>query len=95
MTDLVDLNGFDRPKDLCDYVKSLDGRGMPYEYVDEHTVMTFGDEAEYAEWLERSCGPDGFFEKPENRRKLKSMIDAMTCDEVDRLLDELETDEML
>lgn len=95
MTDLVDLNGFDGPKDVCDYVKSLDDRGIPYEYVDEHTVMTFGDEAEYAEWLERSCGPDGFFETQSKRERLKSMVDNMSQAEIDMLLDELDADGML
>ena len=53
MTKVIDLNGFDGPRDVCHYMESLDARGIPYEYVDENTVMTFTDEDEHAEWLER------------------------------------------
>lgn len=95
MTEVIDLNDFDGPRDICHYIESLDARGVLYIYVDENTIITFEDENEYIEWMERGNEPDGFFETQSKRERLKSMVDNMSQAEIDMLLDELDTDGML
>ena len=95
MTEVIDLNDFDGPRDICHYIESLDARGVLYIYVDENTSITFEDENEYIEWMERGSEPDGFFETQNKRERLKSTVDNMSQAEIDMLLDELDADGML
>ena len=95
MTEVIDLNDFDGLRDIYHYIESLDARGILYIYVDENTIITFEDENEYIEWMERGNESDRSFETQNKRERLKSMVDNMSQAEIDMLLEELDTDGML
>lgn len=95
MTEVIDLNDFEGLRDICHYIESLDARGILYIYVDENTIITFEDENEYIEWMERGNESNRSFETQNKRERLKSMVDNMSQAEIDMLLEELDTDGML
>ena len=95
MTEVIDLNDFDGLRDIYHYIESLDARGILYIYVDENTIITFEDENEYIEWMERGNESDRSFETQNKRERLKSMVDNMSQAEIDMLFEELDTDRML
>lgn len=78
MTEAIDLNSFDGPRDVCHYIESLDAHGVLYIHVDENTIITFEDEIEYVEWMDRGGESDGFFETQNKRQRLKSIVDNMS-----------------
>ena len=53
---IVDLEDFDNARDMCMYMDTLSGKGVPYEYLDEHMVAEFEDEADREKWLEDASG---------------------------------------
>lgn len=61
MTEAIDLNSFDGPRDICYYIESLDTSSVLYIYVDENTIITFEDENEYIERMDHGGEPDGGF----------------------------------
>lgn len=88
------LDGFDSPRDAGRYIDALAEKGVPYEYVDDRTVVVFDDEDEHEKWLELASEPGGFLEKQARRQMLKSAVDSMSDEDVDRLFDELDSEEM-
>ena len=88
------LTDFDGPRDASRYMDSLAAQGVPYERVDEDTIVVFDDEADREKWLEIASAPGGLFERQARRRALKDAVDRMPDAEVDRMLEDLGMEEM-
>lgn len=92
MVEMVDLSrDFDGPRDVCHYMDALVARGVPYEHIDENTIVVFDDEIDHEKWLELASAPDGLFEAQTKRQRLKSKIDELPDDRIDELIEELDS----
>lgn len=91
MTKTVNLDkDFDSPRDVCAYMDSLAAKGVPYEHIDDHTIIVFDDEEDREKWMELASEPGGFFEKQVKKQRLKDAVDELSYEEVDKLLAGLE-----
>jgi hypothetical protein len=70
---------------------ALVARGVPYEHIDENTIVVFDDEIDREKWLELASAPGGLFETRAKRQKLKSVIDGLPDDKIDELIKELDS----
>lgn len=85
------VKDFDGPRDAASWLDALTAKGVPHEAVGENEIVVFEDEADREKWLELASLSGSL---PAKRRRLKAAVDRMSAAEVDRILEELDLEEM-
>ena len=78
---------FDDPRSCGHYIDMLEANGTPHVYLNSDEIMIFEDQDEHDTWMKLAYEPGGYFEKQMQRDKARKLVDAMSDDEICKLLD--------